>query len=251
MPRLPTLLACLALLPAGASASEPPPEPSPPPPALDRRAEHPDGALYLPGGMGFIGPVADGPALAACGDRLERVELTATDPDWALEDFPPGAAPEIHAACADGSAPAFLVRGISSLHEGAIEPAAARGSPDRSRAGDHPWLRAAPQVEHGRLGGDAFQVRSSPPDRDLQGRRPVRLEVHGPGGAATLVSYPGVSPDAEWGLIWAGDLDGDGELDLVVDASSEHAGATLMLFLSSASSGEGPALVVALTRSFC
>ena len=82
----------------------------------------------------------------------------------------------------------------------------------------------------------------------------VRVVLQGlPGGAPSQELLTLDAPDlAAPSLVWAGDLDGDGEIDLLLDATDHYAANAYTLMLSSAAApGERVAEVATLVLSSC
>jgi hypothetical protein len=79
----------------------------------------------------------------------------------------------------------------------------------------------------------------------------VCIRLRSEGREQTIACLDTLDEDAT-ALHWAGDLDGDGRIDLLVDATSHHAGTDLRLYLSSrASNGELVREVARLEKSNC
>lgn len=82
----------------------------------------------------------------------------------------------------------------------------------------------------------------------------VRVVLQGlPGGAPSQELLTLDAPDlAAPSLVWAGDLDGDGEVDLLLDATDHYAASAYTLLLSSAAApGQRVAEVATLVLSSC
>jgi len=82
---------------------------------------------------------------------------------------------------------------------------------------------------------------------------PLVLSAHGQRQQLAVLSRDGDVPDFKGlRLIWAGDLDGDGKLDLLVDITNHYNGSGSALFLSSkAKSGEIVGLAAKLETVGC
>jgi hypothetical protein len=113
--------------------------------------------------------------------------------------------------------PILLVRGVAGLKPGPIVCAPITG-PEDPRPGDHLTI-------------------------DLRGHRyRIAFEKHGAGvrirlsdatRSQLLWSQHGEGNDPHYWVTWAGDIDGDGQLDLLVDFSEHYAGFPDVLLLSS------------------
>jgi hypothetical protein len=117
-------------------------------------------------------------------------------------------------------APLFLFRGVQNVKEGAVGGA-------KVTSKDDGWKSTAELA----LGGAVSRLRiDSLPDKAEPQRRAWKLVLEAGGAAEVLDSGltdrpPRVAPR------WAGDLDGDGRLDLLLEDRNE--GTTLRLYLSS------------------
>jgi hypothetical protein len=118
-----------------------------------------------------------------------------------------------------GGSPVILVRGFKAPAGGRVVTAMARpeGLP----------LAGGKALELTCRGcGPAYALR-------LESAAPARLMLQSSGGAQILYEWPDGFSDQHCELIWAGDLDGDGRLDLVMNLSGHYNVSETTLFLSS------------------
>lgn len=87
------------------------------------------------------------------------------------------------------------------------------------------------QRASGRLGDSIFSVWSEPASMGRTKGYVVKLEV---GGQEQVLFVNPVCEGCGWELMWAGDLDGDGKLDLLLATTDQDNFGTLRLFLSTA-----------------
>jgi hypothetical protein len=114
-----------------------------------------------------------------------------------------------------------LLRNVPHLLPGPVRPAAVRVL--RGEARSSPF---GPQAVELRLGERRWRV-----DRIRLGSTGYRLQLHAPREQAVL--YECQSTDlARWELLWAGDLDRDGKVDLLVDAADAADLSEVRLYLS-------------------
>lgn len=112
-----------------------------------------------------------------------------------------------------GGRPVFLVRGGEDLRVASVD--GFRELELRAlRNGDHIQLT---------IGNQQFLVRAANPrrrgDADMAGSS---LELVSNGITQTLFSAPEDADEPAWEILWAGDLDGDGKLDLYVQLGDER-----------------------------
>jgi hypothetical protein len=129
--------------------------------------------------------------------------------------------------------PIFLVRGIDGLRQGDV--ITVEGMPDRYREEglkleDVITLKLGETNYQLRLKGRQVPVPYSKSETRLHNARLV-LKVGE--SEQTLYSLKDKPEDAIWTLIWAGDLDQDGKLDLYLDLSWHYNISQRTLFLSS------------------
>lgn len=171
--------------------------------------------LWVPGVLpAWEAPAKGTSAVALCGDHLREVILQ-------VEPGPTPATRRVDAPC---NAIA-LFAGIPQLTPGAVPMARIHRS---TRLHSSPYGPARIDL---RLGGRHYRI-----DRVRLGSTGYRLVLRGRGDQAVLnqaVLYEAQSTDrAAWDVVWAGDLDGDGMLDLLLDASDAESLPELRLFLS-------------------
>jgi len=183
--------------------------------------------------------------LYATADGFELAETRVTvrpvfDP---MADLPGEATGLLVTANSDDE-PLILVRGVPGMIGGPVETAIA--SPDALEVGDSRSLADGPD---GWYALAAFGT--AEPSEHLYGRPQVReyelrLYHHPPLslGAApeapssqALVSFDALD-DSRPQLIWAGDLDGDGKLDLLLDATFHYNVSDYTLWTSRGASGD-------------
>lgn len=163
----------------------------------------------------------------------------------------PGSAGAWWALCLDGEGPALTpveVEVTPAFDEMTDTPTAeevqAEGCTHPLVLLRAPGLRAGPltQAQQGpqtdfvgsrslRLGGRTYRLEAELEEARLG----VRLTE---GGHTQALYTTDAGDDPHWELVWAGDLDGDGALDLVLEAAHHYNRRTLRLFLSSAAHGE-------------
>ncbi len=140
----------------------------------------------------------------------------------------------------------ILIRGVQ-LQAGKA-PAA-----EFKRESEEPKLDGFRHPEtHGRFRKQPFNlvpIQGGPPSKRRASPFQLRLEIHG--RSQVLFGSPGsCGPDCTYDLAWAGDLDGDGKLDLLVRSGPEYLQDDVYLFLSTmARKGELVGLVGLSTRS--
>jgi hypothetical protein len=161
--------------------------------------------LYAPGEVRAV----DGdPYLALCAGRLVpvRVRVTRT-----AEGVTVAAPCEARA----------LLRNVEGLLPGPVREASVRVR--RAEARSSPF---GPESLELRLGERRWRL-----DRIRLGSSGYRLQLHAPREQAVL--YECQSTDrARWELLWAGDLDRDGKLDLLVDAADAEDLSEVRLYVS-------------------
>jgi hypothetical protein len=109
----------------------------------------------------------------------------------------------------EGARPLFLVRGFDRLERVRVRTALAGKRVTGSLAID--------------LDGVAYALAAAP-----------SVVLRAGAVAQTLSEWPAAARDARLDLVWAGDLDGDGRLDLLLAASAQGAAVESVLYLSSA-----------------
>jgi hypothetical protein len=116
--------------------------------------------------------------------------------------------------------PIFLVRNLPGLEPGPVVQAKISGPKD-PQPGDRLTID---------LRGRRYTMTFDAEDKNGKNMR-IRLSD----GARTqlLWSQRGEGNDPHWNVLWAGDLDRDGQLDLLVDFSEHYAGYPDVLLLSS------------------
>ena len=154
--------------------------------------------------------VADGDAfLALCSNRLVPVKVRVAQTARGLL--------EVRAPC-DAVA---LFRNVEGLRPGPV-----RSAKSRVVGGDARTSPFGPNAVELRLSGRRWVL-----DRVRLGSSGYRLQLSAPREQAVL--YECQSTDlARWELLWAGGLDGDGKLDLVVDAADAQDLSEVRLHLS-------------------
>ncbi len=142
------------------------------------------------------------------------------------------------------SAPLLLVGAAAGLTAGPVESAAADGT-----------LLLPGQEQEVELAGVSTRVLAS--GAVERGARPepivtdYRLSLERGGTTQLLAELPELDGAAP-GLVWAGDLDRDGELDFLFDMSGSYNSSRLVLFLSgAAAAGELVAPVAERITSGC
>jgi len=120
--------------------------------------------------------------------------------------------------------PILLVHGVTGLEPGAITSAAITG-PENPRPGDRLTIDLG--THHYRIAFDADDARGTN----------MRVSLSDETRSQLLWSQQGEGDEPHWFVIWAGDLDHDGELDLLVDFSEKYSAFNSILFLSSRAKG--------------
>lgn len=137
-------------------------------------------------------------------------------------------------AVVDARAPLFLLKTGGRLRPRAV-PTAFVGDEEHPAAdmylGTQSHVRLALQGAEYRLTVHDDDAREGqPPSPGLPQRATLRLHI----GAISQPLFSMTSHDeATWKLLWAGDLDGDGKLDLLLNLSTHYNVSTRRLFLSS------------------
>lgn len=123
--------------------------------------------------------------------------------------------------------PVFMLRGIAGLGEG----------PVASSFDGWDWLNPGVTKEL-QLAGKTFSLSAYGQGEDKWNIKDYSLTLSSGGVTQEIVRYETCCNDSMPALVWAGDLDGDGALDLYVDISDHYNVAERALFLSSLA-GEG------------
>lgn len=167
------------------------------------------GELFVPGELPEDEAPADGErVLALCDGVLRSVRARVTP----LR----GEQVKVSVPCRA----TMMVRGVPTLSPGRVRWAAVKTGP---MARTSPF---GPERVSLRLGDRAWRIH-----RIRLGSTGYRLELRG--AHEPVVLYEAQSTDlAKWELLWAGDLDRDGKLDLLIDASDALNQSELRLFLS-------------------
>jgi len=123
--------------------------------------------------------------------------------------------------------PLFLLKGAGSLRGNAVRTAFA-GPENNLVNGESVDLR---------LGGRSYNLKvvSNDPTRVEYVVANSRL-ILSTGAKSQVIFSVEVPDDGGWSLLWAGDLDGDGELDLYMDLHNKYKSSQRRLFLSSQAS---------------
>ena len=196
------------------------------------------------GGEGWLALVAHGShdALEAATIEVTIVRDSLVDPD---EGPFTGKMVALAGALA-GTDPVLLVRGFPRLEP---RPDVLRAEIDTASWPTSLWTTRRVQFV---LAGQRYTLRVTPSDpaQPLTKRSEVLLED----GVTPQVLHrmPRDPDDAEWEVLWAGDLDGDGRLDLYMNLSYHYNMTHRMLFLSTAAgAGELVGRVAEFTTTGC
>jgi hypothetical protein len=179
-------------------------------------------------------------ALALCDGRLVPVTVAvARIHDPVLDDEGEATGWELAAPC-DAT---LLIRSPSILREGPVRPATERAQiVTAGRLDGPPGGRFLPGPGHIelQLGSVISEVVAEPHGAEGQGG--FRLVLRERGHSVVLYQTER-SEDGHWSLIWSGDLDGDGALDLVLEAASHYNVREVRVFLSRPAGARGPVQV--------
>jgi hypothetical protein len=216
-------MSALAILTALLAIS-PVPSPTPPAPVLLLPGEFHGDEVALEDGAGAL-------ALCEGGTELRAVQVTVRAVHDALVDDDPEvrSGREVGAPCN----PVALFAGVPGLQEGPVQPASQVHS--RLPAPGRPGWRLAPWWMRLTLGEKSWRI-----SQQRRGEAGVRATLSG-GGAPQRVLFEAEDvelSEEDWAVQWAGDLNGDGALDLLVETFHAN-GSTHTLLLSD---GEGGAL---------
>jgi hypothetical protein len=145
-----------------------------------------------------------------------------------------------------GTDPVLLVRGLPRLEP---RPDVLRAEIDTASWPTRLWTS---RRVHFVLAGQRYTLRVTPSDpaQPLTNRSEVLLDD----GLTTQVLYrmPQDPSDPEWEVLWAGDLDGDGRLDLYLNLSHHYNMTQRVLFLSTAAgAGDLVGQVAEFTTTGC
>jgi len=122
----------------------------------------------------------------------------------------------------NGINPIFLLRGINGLEEG----------PVASIFDGNRWLKPGATEDLG-LEGTEYSLYATGEGKDEWSIEGYRLVLASGGKSQELAGYDICCDDSMPALIWAGDLDRDGRLDLFLDLSNHYNVGRRTLFLSS------------------
>jgi len=200
----------------------------------------------------FVGDYYPGQVRAVTGDTM--LGLFRLPGGWALAATRL-TVDSIHNACMDqpgerngrrvridrSETPLFLIRGVPRLRPGPVRTVSSER--DQVFPGQTREFQFKPRVDHWVI--SAFgRVPYAQPGRALQGgirdyllvvsrnpwdRSQTIFEVHATPGAGGLYSPPTV--------VWIGDLDGDGQMDLLLDTKTGELPGSWVLYLSSLATG--------------
>ncbi len=139
-----------------------------------------------------------------------------------------------------GPTPLFLVRGLGRLAGHKVTPVFQNEEPQEFPKDDE-WKLP--------FGGSTALLRiiNRPPDGQYDATRTTFLILQIGDQIQTLYRWEGGLDDQHCELQWAGDLDGDGKLDLVMNLSDHYNKSELTLFLSAGAGG----YLVKKVSSFC
>jgi hypothetical protein len=134
--------------------------------------------------------------------------------------------------------PVLLVRGIAGLKEGRIDAVKTESLPRMLYPGQTDSIRLPTWKEGTSLGLTALGEARGESDYREVGIYNYQIKIdYGPQQnrkRQVVLTIPDLQADATPRLVWAGDLDRDGKLDLLFDASYHYNVSLLMLYLSSA-----------------
>jgi hypothetical protein len=141
-----------------------------------------------------------------------------------------------------GLDPLLVVRGIARLRAGRVTEAQL----DCEGCGEPTEFNMHRRFAF-RLGGDVYELEAIPlqPDEPFDEHSEIRLSYR---AAVQVIHRPTRPPDDPlWQVLWAGDLDGDGLLDLYLDTADHYNMRRRRLLLSSAA---GPGELVGEVAAF-
>jgi hypothetical protein len=128
----------------------------------------------------------------------------------------------------------FLIRGIANVGPAAVHEA-------RIACGDcalpDPDIAVERQV-HLSLDGKDYDLEVNPLDKTRSLDRASTVTLRSGDKRQVLYQLPDEPDEPSWPILWAGDLDRDGRLDLYLDLSWKYSVSRRVLFLSSAASGD-------------
>jgi hypothetical protein len=126
----------------------------------------------------------------------------------------------------------FLIRGIANVSPAAVREA--RINCDCALPADLALERRV----HLSLDGQEYDLEVNPLDRTRSLDRASTVTLRS-GDKRQVLYQPSDEPDdTSWPILWAGDLDRDGRLDLYLDLSWKYSVSRRVLFLSSAAAGD-------------
>jgi hypothetical protein len=134
--------------------------------------------------------------------------------------------------------PVLLMRGIAGLEEGRLDAVKTESLPRMLYPGQTGSLRLPTWKEGTSLGLTALGEARGESDYREVGVYNYQIKIdYGPQQnrkRQVIVSIPELKEDATPQLVWAGDLDRDGKIDLLFDATYHYNVSLLVLYLSSA-----------------
>ena len=220
------------------------------------QAAHAGSTMQVPGRTAellFVGDYYPGEVRVVTGDTL--LGLFRSSGSWELAPTRLVVEP-IHNACTDKpgenngrrvhidhtEAPLFLVRGVPRLQPGRVRtlfsgrdqvfPGQSREFEFKSRV-DY-WMFSAfgtvPYTQPGRAVEGGIRDYILAVSRSPWDRAQTIFEFHASPGAGGLYNPPT--------LVWVGDMDGDGQMDLFLDTKTGELGDSWVLYLSSLATGQ-------------
>jgi hypothetical protein len=128
----------------------------------------------------------------------------------------------------DHSQPVFLVQGLNSL---------VTVRPQKAEYADTRWPDGVQVTEESlpiRFGQSNFVLQSAPGKKDTDKNSLILSSM----GKSQIIDATLPANDSVWILLWAGDLDGDGRLDLIIHYADNVFGSMQLLLSSRSNSGE-------------
>lgn len=130
--------------------------------------------------------------------------------------------------------PVLLVRGVKGLKEGRLDAVSTESLPRMLYPGQAGTITLDGERKGSYLGLIALgEARGESEYREV-GLYNYQIKIYRDGKSQVLETIPELKEEADPRLVWAGDLDRDGKLDLLFDATHHYNVRNLVLYLSGA-----------------